>query len=321
MTSFVKIRDKVVNLYKNLLQFISHDIWSMDIGNFSKIKVRLIRNFKIAIITSRHFSMDRIGLQSVALSYFATLAFIPFIAVIFTITNGFGFDNRLRDLLYMNFSGNQEIVNYIIQFANNIIETAQTGPYGIISFLVFVWLVIWLMLNVERAFNEVWKVEKSGRTGKRIIAYISILLFAPFILIIFLATPISVSSTFNLIGLGSFFEGLSSFVTWLIFFLFILLIFTAMYKFIPNVKVSIRAAFNASVITSIAFIILQFLYMETQLFVSRLNGVYGAFAAIPLFMIWINFAWFFILFGAELSYAYEHVDNYNIDNYKFFKKI
>ena len=321
MTSFGKIRDRVVNLYKSLLQFVSHDIWSMDIANFSKIKVKLIRNVKIAIITSRHFSMDRIGLQAVALSYFATLAFIPFIAVIFTITNGFGFDSRLRDLLYMNFSESQEIVNYIITFANNIIETAKKGPYGIISFLVFAWLVIWLMLNVERAFNEVWKVEKSRKTGKRVIAYISILLFTPFILIILLATPILVSSTFNLIGWGGFFKELSSFVIWLIFFLFILVIFTAMYKFIPSIKVTLRAAFNASVITSIAFTLLQFLYMETQLFVSRLNGVYGAFAAIPLFMIWINFAWFFILFGAELSYAYEHVDNYNTDNYKVFKKI
>lgn len=314
------IKEKIKNLYKIVFQFITDDIWNINLDDFSRLKARIIRDFKVIIITLRHFSMDRIGLQAVALSYFATLAFIPFIAVIFTITNGFGLDARIQELLYLNFSGSQEIVDYIIQFANNIIDTAQSGPYGVISFLVFVWLIIWLMLNVERAFNEIWKVEKSRRIGKRIVAYFSILVLSPLILVVFLATPLLVSDGLNLIGLGNFFSELSSFVTWLIFFFFVLFLFSAIYKFIPNVKVPYRIAFNASLITSVAFIVLQVLYMETQLFVSRLNSVYGVFAAIPLFMIWINFAWFIILFGAELSYAFEHVDNYNVDNYKIFKK-
>ena len=59
---------------------------------------------------------------------------------------------------------------------------------------------------------------------------------------------------------------------------------------------------------------MQYIYLETQVLVTRLNGIYGAFAAVPLFMIWINIGWFIILIGGELSYAFQHVDSYNIED-------
>ena len=60
--------------------------------------------------------------------------------------------------------------------------------------------------------------------------------------------------------------------------------------------------------------VVQYLYNETQVFVTRLDAVYGAFAAIPLYMVWLNIGWNIILIGAELSYAFQHVDSYNIED-------
>ena len=59
---------------------------------------------------------------------------------------------------------------------------------------------------------------------------------------------------------------------------------------------------------------MNYLYLETQVMVTRLNAVYGVFAAVPLFMIWMNVGWYIILIGSELSYAFQHVENYNIDD-------
>jgi membrane protein len=86
-----------------------------------------------------------------------------------------------------------------------------------------------------------------------------------------------------------------------------------MYKFIPNAKVNYRSAFHASIPAALAFTLIQYMYLETQVFVSRLSTVFGAFAAVPLFMVWINIGWFIILIGAELAYAFQNVDSYNID--------
>ena len=109
-------------------------------------------------------------------------------------------------------------------------------------------------------------------------------------------------------------ESINKVLQWGLFFGIVLLMFTIMYKYIPNVKVHFIAAFNAAIIAAIAFIVVQYLYMETQILVSRLNAIYGAFAAIPLFLIWMNVSWVIILFGAEISHAYQYVDSYTIDN-------
>ena len=87
-----------------------------------------------------------------------------------------------------------------------------------------------------------------------------------------------------------------------------------MYKFIPNAKVKYRSAFQASIPAALAFTLVQYMYLETQVFVTRLSTVFGAFAAVPLFMVWINIGWFIILIGAELAYAFQNVDSYNIDD-------
>ena len=85
----------------------------------------------------------------------------------------------------------------------------------------------------------------------------------------------------------------------------------------PNVKVKFPAAFFAALISALAFVVWQYLYVETQVFVSRMNTVYGAFAAIPLFLIWMNVSWTIILIGAEISHAYQYENSYlSVDNYK-----
>ena len=87
-----------------------------------------------------------------------------------------------------------------------------------------------------------------------------------------------------------------------------------MYKFIPNATVRYSSALRAAVPAAIAFTTVQYMYLETQVLVTRLNAIYGAFAAVPLFMVWINIGWFIILIGAQLSYAFQNVDNYNIED-------
>ena len=73
-------------------------------------------------------------------------------------------------------------------------------------------------------------------------------------------------------------------------------------------------ALSAAAISSLAFTIVQYLYLETQMFVSRMNAVYGVFAAIPLFMVWLNIGWFIVLLGSELSYVFQNVDNYPLED-------
>lgn len=302
-------------IWNRIRHFLSEEIWILNPDELSRAKARFIKYIKVLIITIRTFSAQKIGFQAVALSFFGTMSVVPFLALTFVVTGGLGLEDRLRELLYENFSNYQEIINMIMGFADNIITTAMSSGVGLVSSLFFLWVVLWMMISVERVFNNVWKVHKSRNIFKRISFYIIVLVLAPFVLLLFFSGSISYTNLFNNMEWGILsLEEVKSIVSWLLFYAVALLTFTAMYKFIPNARVRYSHALKAAILSALAFTVLQYLYLETQLFVTRLNAVYGAMAAIPLFMFWLNFGWFIILFGAELSYAFQNVDDYNIDD-------
>lgn len=140
------------------------------------------------------------------------------------------------------------------------------------------------------------------------------LLVSPFIVLVFFGGSVVYSHALGYIGLNvESFTVFKTILGWTLFAAVATMTFSAMYKFIPNAPVDYSNALRAAIFSGVAFTIMQYLYLETQVFVTRLNGIFGAFAAVPLFMIWINVGWFIILIGAELSYAFQHVDSYNIE--------
>ena len=298
-----------------LKRFIRDDIWTLELENLSKAKARFIKYLKVMMITIKTFSSEKIGFQAVALSFFSTMSVVPFIAIVFAITGGFGLADKLKEFLYGYFNNSQQTIDMVLGFSQNIIDTAQSSLMGLISALLFVWIVIWMMMNVERVFNNVWKVQKSRNLFRRLSVIIAMLFVSPFIILVFFGGSFVYSHALSYLGLDvESFSVFKTILSWVLFAVVATFTFSAMYKFIPNSPVDYGSALRAAVYSGAAFTIMQYLYLETQVFVTRLNGIYGAFAAVPLFMIWINIGWFIILIGAELSYAFQHVDSYNIED-------
>lgn len=306
-----RIRKKTYKL-KN---FLNNDIWAMEMEELSKAKARFIKYMKVLLITIKTFSSEKIGFQAVALSFFSTMSVVPFVAIIFGVTGGLGLGNKLKDLLYDYFNNSQDTIDIVLGCAQNIIDASQSSGMGLVSALLFVWIVIWMMLSVEKVFNNVWRVQKSRNIVKRLAVIFAMLLISPFVVMLFFTGSFVYSNALNYLGLDlETFSAFKTILTWMMFAILATFTFSAMYKFIPNSEVDYANALRAAVFSGIAFTVMQYLYLETQVFVSRLNNIYGAFAAVPLFMIWINIGWFIILIGAELSYAFQHVDCYNIED-------
>lgn len=297
-----------------LKDFFNDGIWKMELEELSKAKARFIKYMKVLLITIKTFSGERIGFQAVALSFFSTMSVVPFIAIVFAVTGGLGLADKLKSLLYSYFNNSQQVIDAVLGFAQNIIDTAQSSTMGLVSALMFVFIVVWMMLNVERVFNNVWRVQKARNIFKRLSIIIAMLIVAPFIVLVFFGGSILYSHALSFIGLDvEEFGAFKSMFTWVLFGVVAMMTFSAMYKFIPNAQVKYIEALRAAFFAAIPFTIVQYTYLETQVFVTRLNSIFGAFAAVPLFMVWINIGWFIILIGAELSYAFQHVDSYNID--------
>ena len=307
--------EEIQELYRWIIKFVTKDIWHLDLDDFGRAKSKLIKYLKVAIITVKEAAINHLGLYAFSLSFFTTMAMVPFAAVAFAVTDGFGLKSTLQNLLLEYFSENKEIVQLIIGFAENIVTISQQDAFGIISLAFFIGTILWLILKVESCFNIIWKAERGRSLAKRFLYYLGILIVAPLVITMFLSVTLVFTNTMNSIGFDfQYFKTAGFLIRWLAFYGIITLFFTILYKYVPNVKVKFSAAFFAALISAGVFVGWQYLYMETQLLVSRLNTVYGAFAAIPLFLMWMNVSWTIILVGAEISHAYQYEELYTSDD-------
>lgn len=296
----------------------SDSLWTIDTTGCSKAYRRLVRFIKLCRITISTFFENKMGFQCVALSYFVTLAIIPFVAFLFAITGGLGISDLLSDALHQFLPSYPELIDAVMDKANNILNVAKGGGVGIISAFLFLWAVLWMMFQVERVFNNVWGISKIPRKiYKRFGFYFLVLILSPFLVIVFGTGIAYYTNVTNLIGLDlSDISFLPKLLLYLGFYIICVMTLSIMYKFIPATPVRYRFAFKSALLTAVVFSLFQYLYLETQMFVGRLNTAYGVIAAIPLFLIWLNFSWQIIIYGAELTYGYQNVDKYNIPEWE-----
>lgn len=303
----MRIARKITNLF-------SDRIWSIDTSSCSKGYAELVRIIKLVRITMDTFAQNRMGFQCVALSYFVTLALMPFIAFLFAVTGGFGLDDKLSELLYRIFPTSPDFVNTLMEKATGLLESAKGGGLGLASALMFMWAVIWMMFQVERVFNNVWGIRKIPRKlYKRFGFYLLVLFLSPFLVILFGTGIAYYTNVTDLLGLDlSDLRFLPKILGYSGFYIVTVFTLSAMYKFIPATRVRYGYALKSSLISAFVFVVFQYLYLETQMFVGRLNSAYGVMAAIPLFLIWLNFSWQIIIYGAELTYGFHNIDRYKV---------
>ena len=300
---------RIKDFFKMLVKFLTKDIWALDFSELSNARKRLFKSIQAFILTARGFAKERVGREAVALSQFTILAFIPMIAVILFVSHGFGLDRLLSDSLMESFPTSTQLIQVIMDYAINLIKATENGVFGWISFLSFVWTVLWLMINVEVSFNRIWQVPVPRKLWQRIAVYFAIMLVTPFVLLLLFSGWTWYARFIGLLegNLGPF-NFITTNLFWLAFYGIVVLALSVMYKFIPHTKVRYGSALKAALIVGVAFVAIQYLYMGTQVMVTRLGAVYGALAFIPLFIVWLNLCWQIILFGAELSRGYHTVD-------------
>ena len=297
-------------------------IWTFDLAGLSKARQRMFKLVKLIRIVFDDFAVKRMGFQCVALSYFCALALIPLLAIIFAITGGLGLSDKISALLYNIIPNNPDLVSTLVEKSTNIIDVAKSGPVGWVSAALFLWTVFWMMFQTERVFNNVWGIRKIPRKlYRRFSIYLLTIILIPFILVIFGFGITSYANVFTLLGLDKISEirFLPKLLGWLALYVVTVFTLSVMYKFIPAVWVRYRNALTAALIAGAIFDLFQFLYLQTQMFVTRLNAVYGVIAAVPLFLIWLNVSWQIVIYGAQLSFGLQNIDTYNISNDITFK--
>ena len=298
---------------KKITDLFTEGLWRIDTASCSKGYAKLVRLVRIIRITIDSFFGNKMGFQCVALSYFSLLALIPLFGLVFAVALGLGLPDNISGIIFRIFPANPEFAGLVIEKAEVILESVKAGGTGIISAFLFVWGVEWMMFQVERVFNNVWGISRIPRKiYKRSGYYILMLILIPLIIIIFGAGIAFYTNLPHLFGLDvSNLRFIIIFLGYVVLYCITVITLAAMYTFIPATKVYFKNAVKAASIDAVVFIVFQYIYLELQVTVSRLNNIYGIIAALPFFLIWMNTSWQILIYGAELTYGFQYVEKYN----------
>lgn len=275
------------------------------------MKVRLIRTINLSV----NSFLDR-GLQikAMSLTYSAILALVPAIALLVAIGRGFGLQDYLQDELYNFFPSQHNAISAALSFVDSYLNQATQGVFVGAGIIFLLWTVISLLSYIEDAFNAIWDIKHERPFFKKITDYISICLILPVLMICASGVSIFMSTTVQDNLYFPFLSPLVNITLELAPFILCWLAFTLAYILIPNTKVNIKYAAISGIICATAFQILQLLFVNGQIYVSKYNAIYGSFAFLPLLLIWLQLSWLILLAGCVLTYSLQNVFRFNFNS-------
>ena len=302
----------------NIISFVKEDIWLLHEHRFPQFKAAIIKSLKIVILSIQGFSRDLCPLRASALTLYSILSIVPVIAMLFGIAKGFGFETMLEQRLLEQAPDQDTMVLQLISFAQNLLESTKGGVVAGIGIVVLFWTIINVIGNIEESFNYIWKIGTGRSISRKFSDYLSLMLLAPVLLIA--SSSITVFLDTKITWLISVIE-LPEFGIWLVVkalslspLVLMIGLFTFTFIFMPNHKINVRAGIIAGVIAGVMYHLLQWAYLSLQIGVSSYNAIYGSFAALPLFVVWLQMGWMIVLFGCEMAFFLQNYETYRNNN-------
>ena len=277
------------------------------------------RIYKTLVLTIKFFTAKRVMAKASALTYSTLLAIVPILAVVFAIARGFGYSIYIevwfRDLL----SSQPQAAEVIIEWVNSYLVHTQRGVFLGIGLIFMLYTVLMLVNNIEETFNEIWQVNNSRSIYRSFTNYLAAFFLFPIFIVLTTGFSIVlttvVSSMPDVLGLGT----VVSLLLDLLPYILLSFLFFGLYVSMPNTHVEWRCAVVPGIIAGVGIQWLQLFYVHSQIWVTGYNAIYGSFAALPLFMLWVQISWTICLFGAELTRTNQNLKRlgFNIEHTGF----
>lgn len=285
-------------------------IWSINEKGLRwprRIALRVLKRF---VISWECITRNNLMNYASALTYSSMLAAVPVLAIIFAIARGFGFDTVIETSLKSSLEGNPDIADTILYFVDSYLQHTKGGVFIGIGLVFLLYTLISLTSNVEQAFNTIWSVKRSRSVYRQVVDYFSIFLLVPFVVVIISGIGVFLQAFRTLMPDTQLLTGTMTLTLHLSPLVVAILAFMALYTFMPNTRVRWRHTIWPSIMAGTAFMAVEWVYVHYQIKLSAYNAIYGSFAAIPLFMLWMQISWCICLFGAQLCYANQSYHTY-----------
>lgn len=311
----------------NQIKRLNNIIWNTPLAEISRGKTFLIKQMRIIVLAARGFSNDKVMLRASALTFYSLLSIIPVAAIAFAIAKGFGLDQTLVQLITNEFKTHPEVLNWLLLNARNALDETRGVYIAGVGMIILFWSVLSLLDDIEDSFNHIWQIKSSRPWYRKFTDYLTIMLIAPVFII--LSSSITVFISTELADFMSrapildFFKPVISFLVKFIPYFLSWITLTILFIVMPNAKVKFVPALISGIVAGTVLQVLQWLYIDLQFGITKLSAIYGSFAAVPLFIIWLQSSWIIVLLGAELAFANQNISRYedeskalNISNYQ-----
>lgn len=300
-----------------ILGFVKHDIWRYRASKLQGARGKAIHALRVVILSFREFASDQCNFRASALTFYSLLSIVPVFAMAFGIAKGFGLDKLLREKLMDSMHGQQEVFTRIIDFSENLLQNTKGGIIAGIGLLLLFWTVIQVLSNIELSFNHIWGIKKQRSLGQKFSDYLALMLIAPIFFIAASSATVFVISQAELITeritilgpLGGVIVTALKILPLTVFWGLL----TYLYIFLPNGKIQFKSALLGGIVAGTVYQVVQWAYIHFQIGASNAGAVYGTFAALPLFLIWLHTSWRIVLYGAELAFAHQHEDRFEFE--------
>ncbi len=290
---------------KRFIDFLKQDLWRLDLARDSRLRAAGIEMLRVMHLVFHGVKNDRCRLHASGLTYATLMALIPLFVIIFSISSAIGFTTA-KEWMILQSADMPQVQEFVYRLIE-LVEKTDMGALGTLGGVIFIYIIFKLLSEIEESINLIWGVQSSRGMVDKIRNYLSVLIITPILMITanFISIKLSAFSD-QYTWLGPFIKTVLQLAPVLIMTLAFIMVF----MFIPNTKVSFKAALIGGFTSSLLTLILQILMVKLGIGVTRLSRIYGTFAYIPIFLFWLQMSWTILLFGAELAFAVQHRETY-----------
>ena len=200
----------------------------------------------------------------------------------------------------------------------NYVDRTNFAALGMVGTFLLLIAVLIVINGIEEAMNAIWQVEQSRKLGRKIMNYMALMIICP------LTINLGIGAT-AMLNTPAIARHLDIFIPliWVQGLLFKLvplflltITFVILYLFLPNTKVKVKAAWIGGLAGAVGLMTLQKVFILLQVGVANYNAIYGSFATVPLFLLWLHSAWLVFLLGAEVAFTTQHYHNYHANGHR-----
>lgn len=293
-----------------IVHFFKVGIWHVKRQDVPAWKYFVYSAAKKLLLAVERATTKRMMNAASALTYSTLLAIVPILAVVFAVARGFGYNKYMESWFRDTLASQPQAADVIVGFVNSYLVHTKSGVFLGVGLVFMLWTVFMLVGNIEQTFNHIWQVKKPRSLFRTVTDYMAMFLLVPIVIVVTSGLSIFVATVSDSMEGYALLAPVMRFIIVLMPYVFMSAVFVALYVFMPNTKVKLGCAIVPGILAGVAMQGLQLVYIHSQIWVSSYNAIYGSFAALPMFMLWVQISWIICLFGAELCYTSQNLEDF-----------